>query len=154
MSKRTDPKRESLRRHRTLHTRPEKVTDPLFCGSPFFDPRDALQVKYEMLRRVRVDGIAVLHAARSFGFSRPSFYQAAEAFEAGGLGGLLPAKRGPRHSHKLSDDVLRWVRSKKQEQPSATARELAELIHDKFEISVHPGSIERALARAEKKTDR
>jgi transposase len=152
MPQRTDPKHQTLRAHGTLHARPELVTDPLFCDSPFFDPHDALQVKYEMLRRVRVDGVAVLHAARAFGMSRPSYYQAAEAFERGGIGALLPAKRGPRHAHKLSDDVLVWVRAKLHDAPSLTASELAKLIHGQFGIEVHPRSIERALARAEKKT--
>ena len=37
-----------------------QVRDPLFTsGSPFFDPRDLVQVKYELLRRVRVDGDSV-----------------------------------------------------------------------------------------------
>ncbi|WP_311044454.1 MULTISPECIES: hypothetical protein [unclassified Rhizobium] len=31
------------------------VRDPKFRGSEFFDPHDAVQVKYEMLRRVSVD---------------------------------------------------------------------------------------------------
>jgi hypothetical protein len=61
----------------------------LACGD-FFDPHDAAQVKYEMLRRVRVDDQPVTAATRAFGFSRPTFYQAHEAFERAGLPGLLP----------------------------------------------------------------
>jgi hypothetical protein len=38
-----------------------------------------------MVRRVRVDGQPVTRSAAAFGFSRPSFYQAAAAVEAGGL---------------------------------------------------------------------
>jgi len=38
--------------------------------------RDVVQVKYEMLRRVRVDQVPMARAARAFGFSRPAFYQA------------------------------------------------------------------------------
>ena len=46
-----------LRQTHTLHPHPERVRDPLFTsGSPFFDPRDLVQVKYELLRKVRVDG--------------------------------------------------------------------------------------------------
>jgi len=51
-----DPKREALRQQQTLNPRPARVSDPLFREQPFFDARDWLQVKYEMLRRVRVDG--------------------------------------------------------------------------------------------------
>ena len=47
-----DAKSSALRQHRCLHPRPHLVTDELFVTNAFFDPRDLLQVKYEMLRRV------------------------------------------------------------------------------------------------------
>ena len=56
----SDEKLAILRQSHTLHPHPEEVRDPLFTsGSPFFDPRDLVQVKYELLRRVRVDGYSV-----------------------------------------------------------------------------------------------
>ncbi len=99
-------KRQALREGGTLNSRPERVTDDLFADSDFFDPIDILQVKYEMLRRVRVDDFAVSQAARLFGLSRPSFYHALESFKHSGLIGLVPQKRGPRGAHKLSQEVL------------------------------------------------
>ena len=39
----------------TFNPNSEKVSDPKFRGSEFFDPHDAVQVKYEMLRRVSID---------------------------------------------------------------------------------------------------
>ena len=87
-----DPKLEALRQQGTLNPRPRDVTDPLFARDSFFDPRDLVQVKYEMLRRVQSEGHSVTGAATSFGFSRPSFYQALEAFEEGGLAGLVPRR--------------------------------------------------------------
>jgi hypothetical protein len=45
---------EALRRYHALNPHPEKVKDEAFIkGAPFFDARDLVQVKYEMLRRVR-----------------------------------------------------------------------------------------------------
>ena len=80
------------------------MRDPLFTsGSPFFDPRDLVQVKYELLRRVRVDGSAVSEATALFALSRPTFYAAQAAWEQAGVSGLLPASTGPRHAHKLTD---------------------------------------------------
>ena len=55
MSQPLDSKGESLRQQGVLNPHPEKVAEPLFHGSEFFDPRDLVQVKYEMLRRVRVE---------------------------------------------------------------------------------------------------
>ena len=88
-----DPKVAALRADRSLNPRPEDVVDEGFGSSEFFDARDLVQVKYEMVRRVRVDGAPVSHSAAAFGFSRPSFYQAAAAVDAHGLAGLVPAGR-------------------------------------------------------------
>ena len=70
-----DSKGKSLRQQGVLNPNPEKVADPLFHDSEFFDPRDLVQVKYEMLRRVRVDRASVSEVTQKFGFSRPVFYQ-------------------------------------------------------------------------------
>ncbi len=73
----SDEKLAILRQSHTLHPHPEGVRDPLFLsGSPFFDPRDLVQVKYELLRRVHIDGYSVTQATSLFALSRPTFYTA------------------------------------------------------------------------------
>jgi transposase len=125
------------------------VRDPLFIsGSSFFDPRDLVQVKYELLRRVRVDGYSVSDATTLFALSRPTFYAAQSALEQSGISGLLPAPTGPRHAHKLTDEVITLL------QPLAktlSPAELAVWLQEQRNLSVHPRSIERALARTAKK---
>ena len=79
------------------------MTDPEFLASDFFDARDAVQVKYEMVRKVKAGGAPVTEAAAAFGYSRPAYYQAAAALEPSGLEGLVPARPGPRGAHKLTD---------------------------------------------------
>jgi transposase len=146
-----DPKFEALREQGTLNPRPRDVTDPLFATDSFFDPRDLVQVKYEMLRRVQSEGHSVTGAASAFGFSRPSFYQALEAFEESGLAGLVPHKRGPKQAHKLNDEVLAFLVQTRQKEPSVRIPELARLIQERFGTKVHPRSIERSLLRHQKK---
>ena len=149
---RADSKQDVLRRHGTLHLHPNRVADELFQTCDFFDPNDLVQVKYEMLRRVRVDHQTIRRVAQDFGFSRLSVYHAQTAFERAGLAGLLPARRGPRRAHKLADAVMAFVREQRQRDRSLRAVELARRIRDRFALSVHPRSIERALERGEKKT--
>ena len=146
-----DPKTKVLRQRGCLHPHPEKVSDELFTSTEFFDPRDLLQVKYEMLRRVRVDGHTVSQSAASFGLSRPSFYRAQVVYEEGGLPALLPRKPGPRRAHKLSEEVVKALRETLDKERDSDATALAEWVEKRFGISVHPRSIERALARQEKK---
>lgn len=147
-----DTKTLALARSGTLHPHPDEVTDELFQKDGFFDPRDAVQVKYEMLRRARVDGWSASRAAREAGFSRPTFYEAREAFESGGLPGLLPAKKGPRRAHKLTDAVLDFVTRKMAGQPELSPEELSGEVFERFGIRVHPRSIGRALGQRGKKT--
>lgn len=146
-----DAKADALREHGCLHPHPEQVTDEVFVASTFFDRRDLVQVKYEMLRRVRVDGHSVRQSAADFGLSRPSYYQALAVYEAGGLPALLPKKPGPRRAHKLSEAVITALLEALAEQPELGPRELVELAEARFGLSVHRRSIERALARQEKK---
>jgi hypothetical protein len=150
-TKPADPKTQALRERGSLNPRPDGVTDPLFAASDFFDARDLVQVKYEMVRRVRVDRQPVSHSAAAFGLSRPSFYQARTVLERGGLAALMPRKPGPRRSHKLDAKVVQFLRQLRSEDPSLRPPELARRVLERFARKVHPRSIERGLARQEKK---
>jgi transposase len=147
---RHDPKAESLAAHGALHPHPEVVRDGLFQESDFFDPRDLVQVKYEMLRRVHHEGASVSAAARDFGLSRPSFYQAQAALTREGVEGLLPKRRGPKAGHKLTNEVVEFLLRLKRDAPGLGGRVLAERVHERFGQRVHPRSIERALTRRAK----
>ena len=144
-----DEKEQSLRDAHSLNPHPEDAQGELFhSGRRFFDSKDLVQVKYEMLRRVDNDGI---QAAQEFGFSRPCFYQARADFEAGGLPGLLPEKPGPRHAHKLTGEVMAAIEGWLQEKPPPRMKELVERLHQQLGIEAHPRSIERGLRRLAKR---
>ena len=144
-------KRHALQQQGCLNPRPEQVADPLFQQSDFFDTSDLVQVKYEMLRRVQIDQQPISQAAAAFGFSRPTYYQAELDFQEQGLFGLIPEKRGPRRAHKLTPQVLEYVRQIRSERPSLSIAQVGAAIQERFGVTVHPRSIERALARQEKK---
>jgi transposase len=147
----SNPKCESLRRSTTLNPHPERVSDALFQSHPFFDPRDLVQVKYEMLRRVVTDGQPVGSTAAAFGFSRMGFFQLRKRFHAEGLFGLLPQPKGPRRSHKLSDEILTWIENTLQTEPELRLHDLPGRVQEQFGVSIYLRSIERALARQRKK---
>ena len=70
-----------LQQARCLHLTPEKVHDERFQEeSGFFDPKDIVQVKYELLRSCAVEGSDVASACMRFGFSRTTYYKVYEAF--------------------------------------------------------------------------
>ncbi|MHB8341074.1 MAG: helix-turn-helix domain-containing protein [Mycobacteriales bacterium] len=143
-----DRKVTELRAARALNPRPESVRDEAFAASEFLDARDLVQVKYEMVRRARLEGASVAHAAAAFGLSRPSFYAAEHALDTGGLPGLLSAKPGPRGGHKLTAEVVAFATDRRAADPAARLVELVEAIAERFGVRVHPRSLERALARA------
>ncbi len=143
-------KQSYLRRQGTLNPRPQDVEHESFQDNAFFDPEDLLQVKYEMLRQVEIEKQPVSRAAKAFGFSRPSFYQAQAAFQQAGLAGLLPHKRGPRSGHKLTGELMQFVARLRLAEPAISSPQLAERITDRFGISVHPRSIDRQLRRQKK----
>jgi transposase len=144
---RQDPKEQALAGARCLNPHPEQVTDPGFLASDFFDARDAVQVKYEMVRKVRADGTPVTEAAAAFGYSRPSYYEAAAALERSGLEGLVPSRPGPRGGHKLTEEVLAWAEEQLAADPGLRPAQLPRRLEEAFGVRVHPRSVERALAR-------
>jgi len=147
-----DFKHETLRQYGVFNSAADGVSEEHFLSHPFFDPRDMVQVKYEMLRRVRIDGDSVSQAARDFGFSRTAFYQALALLEQQGLPGLIPKRPGPKGPHKLKDAVLEFIGQQQQDADEVLRPEvLVELVRKKFALSVHPRSIERALSRERKK---
>src|SRR5258708_16020867 len=99
--KKSDQKLMELKRTGPLNSHPAAVSDTLFRENPFFDSKDLLQVRYEMLRRHRVEGASIVDVSSIFGVSRPTFYQAQVAFGRAGLTGLLPKQRAPTQAHQL-----------------------------------------------------
>jgi transposase len=148
--KKPDQKLVELKRTGTLNPHPTAVSDNLFRENPFFDSKDLLQVRYEMLRRHRVEGASIVDVSSTFGVSRPTFYQAQTAFERSGLTGLLPKQRGPKEGHKLSVQVIEHVRSLKTSALGLTTIECVKAVKEKFGITVHRRSLERAMAGKKK----
>jgi len=128
LNKDNNSKVEVLKEHGVLNPKPEAVRDELFQKYDFFDTRDLLQVKYEMVRRVKKDRWTVTQASKTFGFSRPSFYEAQNAFNKEGLSGLLPAQRGPKKPHKLSDDVMMYIEEAIAEDRTLRAGDIVSLL--------------------------
>lgn len=143
---------DALRQQGTCNPHPEAVRQELFQGQggDFFDARDLLQVKYEMLRLVEVEKESVTKAVAAFGFSRPSFYEAQAAFRRAGLAGLIPHKRGPRAAHKLTPKIMQFVQQSRAAQPALPVTALVQLIEERFAVKVHPRSIERRLRHQKK----
>ncbi len=151
MDSQKNAKMQVLREQGSLNRRPQHVTASVFKDGEFFDPYDLVQVKYEMLRCVRAEGYTVAQAAATFGFSRVAFYQIKAIYEQGGLPALIPKQRGPKHGHKITDTVFAFINRCLAQDKTLSSPALAHLIRKQFGISVHPRSIERALARPLKK---
>jgi transposase len=150
-TRKPDPKREALAKDGALNLHPEAIRDALFTGNPFFDAKDMVQVRYEMVRRHRVDGVAISEASTNFGVSRPTFYKALRALQKAGLPGLLPSQRGPKDGHKISAEVVAFVGDLKAGSPELTTSQCLKEIETQFGIQVHRRSLERALARKKKR---
>jgi transposase len=146
-----DLKSKRLKAAGILNPHPERVRATHFQQGGFFDARDLIQVKYEMLRQAQIEGDSKAAAADLFGLSRPTFYQAAAAFAEEGLNGLLPHQRGPKGAHKLTPEVMAFIEQRLSAGRPIRARALAREVKTALGLSIHPRSIERALARKKKR---
>jgi transposase len=143
-SSETNPKHQSLQGTGTFNPRAAQVKHPLFQQSEFFDPHDLLQLKYEAVRAIEVERYPIAQAARQFGLSRPTLYQAQWQFQEQGLAGLLPHQRGPQKPHKLTPEVRQFLLAQKTSEPHLGALELAHRVRQRFQVSLHPRTIEKA----------
>ena len=138
----TTTRRRLLEQLGLLHPRPETVTAPLFSGrEPFFLSADKVQVKYEMLRAHVVKGLTATAVAEQHGYSRAAFYLIMEAFEEAGMRGLLDERRGRRGPVKLTPQVLQFLSSA---DPTLSGAQLAAQIEERFGLSLHRRTVERA----------
>lgn len=148
----TDSKTRHLRQSGTLNPNPEKVADPLFAHSEFFDPRDILQVRYEMVRHS--EEASLREAAERFGTSVPTCVRANRAFREGGLQALIPRRRGPRGAHKITAEIIAFVEDYRTRHGPVGSRKLVPLIAERFGVSLHPRGLDKAIARAKKNSPR
>ena len=144
-------KEEALCEQGLLNPHPERVRDELFERHAFFDARDLVQVRYEMVRRVLVEGQPVGKTAAAFGYSRVTLYQLRKRFEAEGMTGLLPGAKGPRRAHKLREEIVHYIEEKLEREVEVRMTDLPARVEAEFGVRVHGRSIERALARRRKK---
>ncbi|MEO7330074.1 MAG: helix-turn-helix domain-containing protein [Minicystis sp.] len=114
----------------------------------FLDPSDLVQVKYEMIRRHRVDGCSVTEVAAEFGVSRQTFYKIERAFETRGIMGLLPSKSGPRGGWKCTPELLDFLKRRRSERPGLEIADLRDEVEQRFQVRLHPNTVRYALAKA------
>jgi transposase len=140
-----DAKLAALAATGTLNRNFQAVADPLFRGGGFFDARDLLQVRYEMVRRHRLEAVPVAVTAQLFGVSLPTAYQAHAAFDAAGLAGLLPKRRGPKQGHKLTPEILAHIAQRRRERPDLRTGDLLAELRQRFGLAIHQRSLQRLL---------
>jgi transposase len=148
-----NPKKiEALRSFGALNRHPQKVLHPLFAEHDFFDPNDMVQLKYETVRAVEVDGRPIAQAALDFGLSRPTIYEAQQNFRQDGIGGLLPQKRGPKKARKLTPEVRFYLDELVASEPDLKATALVQRVRRRFGIVLHPRTVEKAVRKKGRQT--
>jgi transposase len=138
---------KALRSSGALNRYPEKVRAPLFTEGGFFDPHDMVQLKYETVRAVELDGRPIAQAALDFGLSRPTIYEAQQNLRQAGVEGLLPQKRGPKRARKLTPEVRRYLDELVEQKPDIKAAILVKRVRRRFGIMLHPRTVEKAVRK-------
>jgi transposase len=140
-------KEDALKKSNSFNHNHKKVTADIFRTAPFFDRKDIVQVKYEMVRAVSNAEGSITEISSDFGFSRKSYYQISKAFQGGGLCALVPKKTGPQKPHKLTPEASAFIDSYLADKPNAKPAELAAALEAKTGVSIHPRTIYRHLKK-------
>jgi transposase len=125
----------------------DNVTAGIFASNPFFDKRDIVQVKYEMIRAASNGEGSITEIAGRHGFSRKSYYQTSKAFEFGGLYALAPQKKGPKRPSKLNPEVTAFINAFIEGRKNAKSSEIAAALESEKGVKLHPRTIYRHLKK-------
>lgn len=137
-----------LRRARCLHPTPERVRDERFLEQrDFFDPKDIVQVKYELIRRCQIEGDDVASACLEFGFSRTTYYKVLQAFLGGGLPALMGQPRGRLKPIKVTDIVRGYLIAEKAKNPKLSAREMVSALQERYHVQLSERMIQYVWQR-------
>lgn len=152
MPRSSPDKRLGLAQEGTLHPAPARVRAGLFREHPaFFDARDELQVKYEMLRAHFVDGQPVTAVCAAFGYSRQTFYLLRVRFARRGIAGLRDRRPGPVGPVKCTPDVLAFLRSQRAHDPALPITTLVERLARDRGVRLHRRTVERLVGPRKRK---
>jgi transposase len=144
-SRRLD-KRRGLEQEGTLHPRQGRVRAALFWEHPtFFDTRDELQVKYEMLRAHFVDQQPVANVCTAFGYSRQTFYVLRDRFVRRGIAGLRDGRPGPVGPMKCTPEVVAFLRAQRADAPRLSTTMLMERLARERGVDLHRRTVERLV---------
>ena len=122
---------------RCLHQSPEQVRDERFLQEDgFFDPKDIVQVKYELLRTCQVEEVDVTAACARFGFSRTTYYKVYDAFLRGGIPALMGRPRGRPKPIKVNELVLGYLISEKAKNPRLPAAEMVAPLRQRYQVEL------------------
>ncbi len=145
-------KHRNLDRVGLLYAGAERVDDELFRRYPeFFDPCDALRLRYEMIRCHETDKQSVVNICRRFGVSRQTFYTFKDRFEREGTAGLFRKKPGPKGPSKLTPEVMSFVEEQFERRDEVTASELGSELKQHLGVILHPRTIEKLLKQLRSK---
>ena len=136
---------EHLRATRTYNERHDRVVDELFANSELFDPRDLLQVRYEIVRAVG-GGESPERVAVRFGVSGMTARRYVGSMREGGLLALLPARKGPSGPRALGPRGEEFVDAYIVGHPSASGREVHEALEAALALGVSQRTVERRIA--------
>lgn len=146
MPRRRPDKRRGLEQEGTLHPDRARVRAALFWEHPaFFDARDELQVKYELLRAHFVDQQPVATVCAAFGYSRQTFYVLRDRFARRGIGGLRDGRPGPVGPRKCTPEVVAFLRAHRADDPSLPITTLMARLARERGMHLHRRTVERLV---------
>ena len=136
-AKKRDPKSAALAQDGVLNPNPGAVRDVLFTGNPFFDAKDLVQVRYEMVRRHQVRRPCNQRSGRGVRRHPPDLLQSPERI-AGWWARRSPWSCGQRCRVVASSSarIPTWFPSARAANQSRQ-QEIGQGLHHSLRVSLH-----------------
>jgi len=140
-------KKEILKKNGTYNKNHSKVIRDKFLTGGFYDPVDAMQVKYEMIRDADGADANISRLSKEYGYTRAAFYNIKAAFSKEGMPALIPSKTGPKGATKLTTEVSAHIADYIADHPGASARDIQAYLCKEKGVDIGKRTIERHISK-------
>ena len=125
-----------------LEIRSNEIVGP--AGTLAIKPDDEITRKLAMLMAGECERVGPALAAKAFGYSRQRYFQVRTIYEQKGAQGLRSDKRGPKHNHRRTNEVVCQVIRHRFLDPNASADVIAQKLRQDG-IPISKRSVDRVF---------
>ena len=140
-------KESRLKESNTYNPKSDMITASIFANNQLMDPKDLLQVRYELVRAIKCESKPIREICSEYGVSVSTARRYAEDLKKGGLIALVPEQKGPSGPTKLTKEASDFIDAYRKKNPESSGGKIHSALESKLHTGVSKRTVERYLSK-------